>query len=57
VRQVVEAFTRAQSESDKLAMNKRALGAAEESYRLARGRQESAISSAFETIFAEQENG
>jgi outer membrane protein TolC len=55
VRQVVEAFTRAQSEADKLAMNKRALAAAEESYRLARGRQESAISSAFETIFAEQE--
>jgi outer membrane protein TolC len=55
VREVVEAYTRTQSEADKLALNKRAVAAAEESYRLARGRKEAAISGAFETIFAEQE--
>ena len=38
-----------------LAIAKRAVAAAEQAYRLARGRQESAVSSAFETILAEQE--
>ena len=55
VRQVVEGFTRTQAEADKLEIAKRAVAAAEQAYRLARGRQEAAVSSAFETIFAEQE--
>jgi outer membrane protein TolC len=55
LREVVEAYTRARSEADKLELNKRAVAAAEESYRLARGRKEAAISSAFETILAEEE--
>jgi outer membrane protein TolC len=55
VRQVVEAFNKTQSETDKLAMTKRAVAAAEQSYRLARERKESAVGNAFETIFAEQE--
>lgn len=55
VRQVVEGFTRTQSEADKLATVRRGLAAAEETFRLARERKEFAVGVVLETIQAEQE--
>lgn len=55
LREVVEAFTRTQSEADKLQITKSALASAESAFRLARERKESAVGNAFETIFAEEE--
>jgi outer membrane protein TolC len=55
VRQVVEGFTRVQSEADKLATLRRGLAAAEQTFRLARERKEFAVGVVLETIQAEQE--
>ena len=54
-RQVVEAFTRWESQGDQLATAKRALTAAEEGLRLARERKEFAVGVVLETIQAEQD--
>lgn len=55
VREVVEAHTRAQSATDKLATARRGLAAAEEAFRLARERKEFGVGVVLETIQAEQE--
>lgn len=55
VRQVVDAFTRAQSEADKLEILRRGLAAAEATFRLAGERKEFGVGIVLETIQAEQE--
>jgi outer membrane protein TolC len=55
LRQVIESFTRAQSEADKLQITRDALASAEAAFRLARERKESAVGVAFEAILAEEE--
>ncbi|HKQ36992.1 MAG TPA: TolC family protein, partial [Verrucomicrobiae bacterium] len=55
LRQVVEAFTRAEAEADKLAILQRGLSAAEATFRLARERKEFGVGVVLETIQAEQE--
>jgi outer membrane protein TolC len=54
-RQVVEASTRASSVADQLATTKRAIAAAEESFRLAQQRKKFGVGIVLETIQAEQE--
>lgn len=54
-RQVVEGFTRAHSSADQLGTTRRGLAAAEEAFRLARGRKEFGVGVVLETIQAEQE--
>jgi outer membrane protein TolC len=54
-RQVVESQTHAQSLADQLATVRRALGSAEETYKLARARKEFGVGVVVETILAEQE--
>ena len=54
-RQVVEGFTRAHSSADQVDTTRRGLAAAEEAFRLARGRKEFGVGIVLETIQAEQE--
>lgn len=55
VRQVVEAFTRLQSQSEQINMARRGLTAAEEGLRLAQQRQEFGVGIVLENIQAEQD--
>jgi outer membrane protein TolC len=55
IRQVVEAFTRVQSQSEQISMTQRALTAAEEGLRLAQQRQEFGVGFILENILAEQD--
>lgn len=55
VRQVVEAFTRLQSQSEQINMTRRGLTAAEEGLRLAQQRQEFGVGIVLENILAEQD--
>ncbi|MHB8522078.1 MAG: TolC family protein [Limisphaerales bacterium] len=55
VRQVVDAFTRVQSQSEQIATARRALTAAEEGLRLAEQRQEFGVGIVLENIQAEQD--
>jgi outer membrane protein TolC len=54
-RQVVEAHTRVQSQSDQVATAKKALATAEENLRLARERKQFGVANVLENILAEQE--
>ncbi|MBI3192391.1 MAG: TolC family protein, partial [Pedosphaera parvula] len=54
-RQVVEAFTRLQSQSEQISMARRGLTAAEEGLRLAQQRQEFGVGIVVENILAEQD--
>jgi len=54
-RQVVEAFTRLQSQADQINTARRGLAAADEALRLARQRQEFAVGVVLENILAEQD--
>jgi outer membrane protein TolC len=54
-RQVVEAFTRLQSQSEQINMAKRGLTAAEDGLRLAQQRQEFGVGVVLENILAEQD--
>lgn len=54
-RQVVEAFTRLQSQSEQMSIARRALTAAEEGLRLAHQRQEFGVGIVLENILAEQD--
>ena len=55
VRQVVEAFTRLQSQSEQINMARRGLTAAEEGLRLAQQRQEFGVGIVLENVQAEQD--
>jgi len=55
VRQVVEAFTRVQSQSEQISLARRALAAAEEGLRLAQQRQEFGVGVVLENIQAEED--
>jgi len=54
-RQVVDAFTRLQSQADQINTARRGLAAADEALRLARQRQEFAVAVVLENILAEQD--
>lgn len=54
-RQVVEAFTRLQSQTERITMARRGLTAAEEGLRLSQQRQEFGVGIVLENILAEQD--